>query len=107
MTAGLLFKRFATNMLSHFRKVDLSKTILSGFIWAVSGFYIGQLFGVKMINEKAKFIKLRLKFEKQINFKREKGELFPEYPFAGKEPFLKGDDEIKLISYGKIKKIIK
>lgn len=107
MTAALLFKRFATNVLSNFRQVDVTKTVVSGFIWAISGFYLGQLFGVKMINDKADFLKLRMKYEKEINFVREKGQLYPEYPFVGKEPYLKGDDEIRLTKFGKFKKILK
>ena len=107
MTAALLFKRFSTNILSHFRKIDLTKNVVSGFIWAITGFYLGQLFGVRMINDKADFLKLRLTYEIEINFMRKKGELYPEYPFVGKEPYLKGDDEIKLMKFGKFKKILK
>lgn len=107
MTAALLFKRFATNVISHFRKVDVTKNVVSGFFWAVTGFYLGQLFGVRMINEKTDFLKLRMKYEKEINFVRQKGELYPDYPFVGKEPYLKGDDEIKLLKFGKFKKIMR
>jgi len=107
MTAGLLFRRFAAYVISNFRKVDVTKNAISGLIWAFSGFYIGQILGVKMINEKANFLKLRLQHEKEINFVRKKGELFPDYPFRDKEIYLKGDDEIRLLKYSKFKKGLK
>lgn len=108
MTAGLLFRRFAAYLISNFRKIDVTKNAVSGLIWAISGFYIGQIFGIKMINDKADFIILRLKYEKEINYIRNKEEgIHQEYPFINKELHLKGDDEVRLMKYSKFKKLSK
>jgi len=95
-------------MIGHFRKMDASKNTISALIWGISGFYICQIFGVKMINDKAEFIKFRLRYEKEINYVRNKGdEIHQEYPFIHKEKYLKGDDEIRLIQYKKFKNFTK
>lgn len=108
MTVGLLFRRFAAFLIGNFKKIDVTKNAIAGLIWAISGFYIGQVFGGKMINDKADFIKERLEYERQINYIREKNNnILPEYPFADKENGLLGDEEIRLRKYSKIKRITK
>jgi len=71
------------------------------------GFYLGEMTQVVQINKRAEFLKLRLSYEREISFVRVKGQFYPEYPFVDKEPFLKSDDEIRLLNYSKLKKIFK
>ena len=106
MTAGLLFRRFTSYILSNIKKVDPIKNIFAGLLWGISGFYIGQVCGIQLINSKAGFIKQRIFYESQINFKREKNKMFIEYPFMNREPYLLGDDEHRLRKYNKLKRIL-
>lgn len=103
---GLVLGLFSRRVLGYYTfKMKEQHSKYTGFIWAIGGFYIFQILGLKMISNKGEFIKLRLLHERNINFTREiNKEILEEYPFEDEKKGIFGDNYIKLSEYEKNRK---